>query len=68
MRRREKRRSLEFEVLPKRWVVERSFGWMNQYRRLSKDYEVQVENSDRDDLWSIYPFDGAMIGGLIFTL
>ena len=29
----------DFEVLPKRWVVERSFGWMNWYRRLSKDYE-----------------------------
>ncbi len=26
-----------FEVLPKRWVVERTFGWMNRYRRLSKD-------------------------------
>lgn len=29
----------EFQVLPKRWVVERTFGWLNQYRRLSKDYE-----------------------------
>ena len=28
-----------FEVLPRRWVVERSFGWLNKHRRLSKDYE-----------------------------
>jgi putative transposase len=28
-----------FEVLPKRWIVERTFGWLNKYRRLSKDYE-----------------------------
>jgi len=28
-----------FQVLPKRWIVERNFGWFNRYRRLSKDYE-----------------------------
>jgi putative transposase len=28
-----------FEVLPRRWVVERTFGWWNPCRRLSKDYE-----------------------------
>ena len=28
-----------FEVLPKRWVVERSFGWFGRYRRLAKDFE-----------------------------
>ena len=28
-----------FHVLPRRWVVERTFGWLNNYRRLSKDYE-----------------------------
>lgn len=28
-----------FSILPKRWVVERTFGWLGRYRRLSKDYE-----------------------------
>ncbi len=29
-----------FILLPKRWVVERSFGWFNWCRRLGKDYEI----------------------------
>ena len=29
----------------KRWIVERTFGWLNRYRRLSKDYERTVESS-----------------------
>jgi putative transposase len=35
-----------FTVLPKRWVVERTFGWLNRYRRLSKDYEELEETSE----------------------
>jgi putative transposase len=35
-----------FVLLPRRWVVERTFGWMSQYRRLSKDYEYHPETSE----------------------
>lgn len=35
-----------FEVQPKRWVVERTFGWLGRYRRLSKDYEHHPRNSE----------------------
>lgn len=34
-----------FVVLPKRWIVERTFGWLGKYRRLSKDYESLVSSS-----------------------
>lgn len=35
-----------FAVLPRRWVVERTFGWLCQSRRLSKDYERLCETSE----------------------
>ena len=35
-----------FVVLPKRWVVERTFGWLNWSRRLSKDYELRPTSSE----------------------
>ncbi len=34
-----------FQILPKRWIGERFFAWLNNYRRLSKDYERTVESS-----------------------
>jgi transposase len=34
-----------FHVLPRRWVVERSFAWTDGCRRLSKDYERKIESS-----------------------
>jgi putative transposase len=35
-----------FEVIPWRWVVERSFAWLGAYRRLSKDYEFFTTHSE----------------------
>ena len=32
--------SQEWHLIPKRWVVERTFAWLNNSRRLSKDYEI----------------------------
>lgn len=34
-----------FKVLPRRWVVERAFGWLGRYRRHAKDYEAKPESS-----------------------
>jgi len=35
----------EWEVLPKRWIVERSLAWFNNSRRLSKDYEISTRSA-----------------------
>ena len=35
-----------FQVLPKRWIVERTFGWLGRSRRLSKDYEYHPQTSE----------------------
>jgi len=35
-----------FVVLPKRWIVERTFGWFGRYRRLAKEYEETGESSE----------------------
>jgi transposase len=36
----------KFEVLPKRWIVERTFAWLGNSRRLSKDYEISVASQE----------------------
>ncbi len=35
-----------FKVLPKRWIVERTFGWLIQSRRLIRDHEVRISHSE----------------------
>ena len=40
------RSSHRFEVLPRRWVVERTFAWLGRCRRLSKDYEELPETTE----------------------
>jgi putative transposase len=35
-----------FQLLPWRWIVERTFGWLGRYRRLSKDYEYLPQTSE----------------------
>jgi putative transposase len=35
-----------FKVLPKRWIVERTFAWLNWSRRLSKDYEIRHTSAE----------------------
>ena len=35
----------DFKPLPKRWIVERTFSWLENFRRLAKDYEYKVTTS-----------------------
>jgi hypothetical protein len=35
-----------WQLLPRRWIVERTFGWLGRYRRLSKDYEGETAISE----------------------
>ena len=35
-----------FAVLPKRWIVERTLGWLGRHRRMSKDYEMLPASSE----------------------
>ncbi len=41
-----KRIDPKFAVIPKRWVVERTFGWLGNSRRLAKDYEIRTHCSE----------------------
>ena len=41
-----------FVVLPRRWVVERSFGWLNRHRRLVRDYERLPEHHEAMLRWA----------------
>lgn len=42
-----RRKQTSFVVQPRRWVVERSFGWFGRSRQLSKEYDVYPETSEQ---------------------
>jgi putative transposase len=50
-----------FAVQPRRWVVERTFGWLGRNRRLSKDYEEYAETTES---WIYLAMTRLMLGRL----
>ena len=36
----------KFAILPKRWIVERTFAWLGNFRRLAKDFEILTEHAE----------------------
>ncbi len=50
-----------FQVLPRRWVVERTFAWLGRCRRLSKDYE---ERPETEEAWILLAMIGIMLSRL----
>ncbi len=51
----------KFVLLPRRWVVERTFGWLNHSRRLSKCYERQTRT---DEIWMYIAMTRIMLNRL----
>lgn len=49
----------KFVILPKRWIVERTFAWLGKCRRLSKDYE---HRSDVGENWIYIAMINLMLG------
>ena len=41
-----------FQVVRRRWVVERTFGWLMRYRRLARDYERRIDNHEAMIYWA----------------
>ena len=41
-----------FQVVSRRWVVERTFGWLMRYRRLVRDYERRIEHHEAMVYWA----------------
>ena len=42
-----------FRVVPRRWVAERTFGWLMRSRRLARDYETRTDSAQAMILWSM---------------
>jgi transposase len=47
-----------FQVLPRRWVVERTFAWLSTWRRLAKDYELLPSS---EEAWISLAMIGTML-------
>jgi len=52
-----------FHVLPRRWVVERTFGWLMQHRRLVRDYETLPQRSRTMTLWAMTNIMSRFVAG-----
>jgi hypothetical protein len=48
-----KRHPRAFEVLPRRWVVERTFAWISKHRRTTRDYEHLPASHEAMILWAM---------------
>jgi putative transposase len=53
-----------FQVLPRRWVVERTFAWLGRQRRLSKDYEELPQTTEA---WVYAAMTGLMLQRLAYN-
>jgi transposase len=42
-----------FEILPRRWVVERTFAWISKHRRTTRDYEHLTASHEAMILWAM---------------
>ena len=42
-----------WELLPKRWVSERTFGWLGRWRALAKEYDYRPETTEANILWAM---------------
>ena len=42
----QRKQKKSWEELPERWIVERTFSWLNSTRRLSKDYEITTGSAE----------------------
>jgi putative transposase len=50
-----------FQLLPRRWVLERTCAWLGRYRRLSKDYEALPET---EEAWMYLAMSNLMLARL----
>ncbi|WP_416211422.1 transposase [Frankia sp. Cas3] len=52
-----------FKVRPRRWVIERTLGWLMHYRRLVRDYETRPQRSRTMIHWAMIDLMGRRLTG-----